>query len=89
MLDKVIKVAKSSYESDLIRKNNNNPRNLWKYINTKLGKKTKQNNEINYIKESTQYLDSFQHSQKRMIFLQRVGHYFQNGDILSNPWTLY
>ena len=36
MLDKVIKVAKSRHESDLIRKNSNNPRNLWKYINTKL-----------------------------------------------------
>ena len=37
MLDKVIKVVKSRHESDLIRKNSNNPRNLWKYINTKLG----------------------------------------------------
>ena len=38
MLDKVIKVDKSRHESDLIRKNSNNPRNLWKYINTKLEK---------------------------------------------------
>ena len=30
MLDKVIKVAKSTHESELIRKNSNNPRNLWK-----------------------------------------------------------
>ena len=39
MLEKVIKVAKSRHESDLIRKNSKNPRNLWKYINTKLGTK--------------------------------------------------
>ena len=66
MLEKVIKVAKSRHESDLIRKNSNNSRKLWKYINTKLGKKPKQNNEVNYICDNNQKISNPSEIAKKM-----------------------
>ena len=74
MLEKVIKVAKSRYESDLIRKNSNNPRNLWKYINTNVGEQLKQNNEINYICDNNQKISNPSEIAKKMsTYFREIG----------------
>ena len=48
-LNKVIKDAKIKYEKDLIEKNSGDPRQLWKIINSKLGNKGKEDNNISEI----------------------------------------
>ena len=48
-LNKVIKNAKIKCEKDLIEKNSGNPRQLCKIINSKLGNKGKQDNNISEI----------------------------------------
>ena len=41
MLNKVIKDAKIKYEKKLIEQKINNSKQLWNFINTKVGRKTK------------------------------------------------
>ena len=48
-MSKVIKDAKIKYEKDIIEKNSDNPRQLWKIINSKLGNKGKIDNNISEI----------------------------------------
>ena len=50
ILNKVIKDAKIKYEKNLIKMNSNNPRKLWNFISTKLGKNRKNlNSDINQL----------------------------------------
>ena len=49
LLDKTIKEAKNNFERNRFFQNSTNPRQLWKLINTKLGKKVNKTNEIEYI----------------------------------------
>jgi hypothetical protein len=48
-LDKVINEAKIKHERNLIKNNANNAKQLWKYINNKIGTKVKKDNAINKI----------------------------------------
>ena len=41
MLNEVIKYAKIKYKKNLIKQKSNNPKQLWNFINTKLGRKKK------------------------------------------------
>ena len=50
ILDKVITDAKIKYEMNLVKNNANNQKQLWKIINTKIGKNTNENSVISYIK---------------------------------------
>jgi hypothetical protein len=50
ILHKTINIARNSHEKKLIEKNQNNQKNLWNIINTKLGKNIKNDNHINYLK---------------------------------------
>ena len=48
-LNKVINEAKIKHERNLIKNNINNPKQLWKYINKKIGTNLKKDNAINKI----------------------------------------
>jgi len=50
ILDKVIKAAKIKYKNEVVKIKRKTPKHLWQYINSKLGKKLKNDaNDIKYI----------------------------------------
>ncbi len=50
-LDKVIKIAKCNYESNSINSKSNCSKDLWNYVNHKLGKNVKASKDIDYLIE--------------------------------------
>lgn len=56
-LKKIINEAKNNYEIKLVEKNSNNSRNLWKYINNKMGKNNKKSVPIDKIKAGDKSLE--------------------------------
>ena len=54
LLDKVIKDAKIKYEKDQMESCSNNPKKLWKFINSSLSKK----NSINSLNVNNEKLDN-------------------------------
>lgn len=56
ILNQIINKAKENYDKKLIESNQNNQKNLWKIINTKLGKNSKKKENINYIKENNRII---------------------------------
>ena len=49
ILNKVINEAKLLFDREQFQQNSNNPRNLWKIINTKLGKNVKRKDNVNQL----------------------------------------
>lgn len=79
ILDKVIKDAKVKHEKKLVEANCNNPKNLWKIINNKIGKRKKENNKIEHIiDDNNTKITNAEHIAEAM-----NGYFSEIGDILS------
>lgn len=80
ILDKVIKEAKIIHDKRIIEMNINNSKNLWSFINEKLGKNTKKNDYINFIydDEKSKVQDSFQIANCLNTYFSNVGNQLSN-----------